>query len=37
MRLHCGNSHFLPSGEVFSVFAIVAPIGKSGNEKAAKG
>jgi len=31
-----GNIHFLPSAEVFSIFPIVTPIGKSPNKKAVK-
>ncbi len=34
--MQCGNVHFLPSAEVFSIFPIVTPIGKSPNKKAVK-
>ena len=34
--MHCGNMHFLPSAEVFSVFPIVTPTGRAPNKKATK-
>jgi len=31
-----GNAHFLSSAEVFNIFPIVTPLGKSPNKKAVK-